>query len=268
MANIIGGVTTTPLAIKTIKQKVTDKVSNALKGTKSGEIVTIDNISPLEHNITVNVEGANFVTRRGKNQLSYPYSYSNKSPFHTEGITFIDNGDGSITANGATTGYSTFIFCGDSSGAKKEEFERFLIDGETYTISLSGAKGFKIIGEVHNKDGSLAYYINDTNMCTFTVDKSKYDYYYLRVFANDTSLTFDNAIIRPQIEIGNIVTEFEPYIEPITYPVNADGTVEGVKSAYPTTVLTADTEGAIITAEYNKDINKTLGNLETLLGGI
>ena len=40
------------------------------------------------------------------------------------------------------------------------------------------------------------------------------------------------------------------------YTPNADGTVDGVKSLYPTTVITTDTDGVTIDCEYNKDLNK------------
>ena len=64
-------------------------VANALKGNKSGETVTLDDISPLEHTLGVNV--------RSKNILHYPFIDKTMT---TNGITFTDNGDGTITANG------------------------------------------------------------------------------------------------------------------------------------------------------------------------
>lgn len=51
-----------------------------------------------------------------------------------------------------------------------------------------------------------------------------------------------------QLELGTIASPYEPYIEPITYPVNEDGTVEGVTSIYPTTTLMSDTAGVLIEA--------------------
>lgn len=73
-----------------------------------------------------------------------------------------------------------------------------------------------------------------------------------------------------QLEVGN-ATEYEPYIEPVEYAVNADGTVEGVKSIYPATTLTTDTVGALIEVDYNRDINKAFEELRKVilsLGGI
>ena len=43
-----------------------------------------------------------------------------------------------------------------------------------------------------------------------------------------------------------------------TYTPRADGVVLGVKSLYPITKLTTDTEGVVIRVTYNRDLNKAL----------
>ena len=44
--------------------------------------------------------------------------------------------------------------------------------------------------------------------------------------------------------------------------MNADGTVNGtIKSVYPITTITTDTEGAIVKCEYNRDINKAFAEV-------
>ena len=65
-----------------------------------------------------------------------------------------------------------------------------------------------------------------------------------------------------QLEEGSTATEYEPYKMPTEYTPAVDGTVSGVKSLYPTTTLMTDTEGAIIEAEYNRDINKAFAELQ------
>jgi hypothetical protein len=67
-----------------------------------------------------------------------------------------------------------------------------------------------------------------------------------------------------QIEEGANATEYEPY-EPTTYPISADGTVEGIQSLHPTTTLIADTEGIVLDVEYNRDINKAFAELQNAL---
>jgi hypothetical protein len=63
-----------------------------------------------------------------------------------------------------------------------------------------------------------------------------------------------------QVEIGDTMTEYEEGKEPIAYTPNADGTVEGVTSVYPTTTLMTGND-ICISAEYNKDTNKVIENL-------
>ena len=60
-------------------------------------------------------------------------------------------------------------------------------------------------------------------------------------------------------------TEYEPYIEPVIYDVNADGTVEGVNSIYPNTTLYTDTQGAVIDCDYIKDLNIVVDDLTGVL---
>ena len=77
--------------------------------------------------------------------------------------------------------------------------------------------------------------------------------------ASETIPKLNNVEI--QIECGTAATEYEPYIEPIEYAVSADGVVNGVSAIYPATTLVADTDGAVIQCEYNRDINKAFAEL-------
>ena len=67
-----------------------------------------------------------------------------------------------------------------------------------------------------------------------------------------------------QLEESSTATPCEPY-QAQKYIPSADGTVSGVKSLYPTTTLMTDTEGVIIAAEYNRDINKAFAALEAAI---
>ena len=71
--------------------------------------------------------------------------------------------------------------------------------------------------------------------------------------ANDTA-TFSNI----QLEVGNVVTDFEEHKGVQTLTPNADGTVEGITSLSPTMTLLTDTEDVVIHCEYNRDTNKAL----------
>lgn len=73
------------------------------------------------------------------------------------------------------------------------------------------------------------------------------------------------SIRNVQISLGEETLEYETYTEPTTYSINADGTVEGVTSLYPTTTLISDTEGVVIDVEYNADTKKYIDNIKAEL---
>lgn len=95
-----------------------------------GWVVVDDDISTTEHNIWVTV-------RDQSNVIPYPYTNTTKT---LAGITYTDNGDGSITINGTATGYAGFDLC--------KNMWNVLHDGVTYysdtpylTISYRDATG-------------------------------------------------------------------------------------------------------------------------------
>lgn len=70
------------------------------------------------------------------------------------------------------------------------------------------------------------------------------------------SVCKEGSIDNIQLEPGTIKTDFEPHNKLTTHSINADGTVEGVTSIYPTTVITSDTEGVVFDVGYNVDSKK------------
>lgn len=72
-----------------------------------------------------------------------------------------------------------------------------------------------------------------------------------------------------QLEIAPAYTSYEPF-QGGTYMAEEDGTVKGVKSIYPTTLLVAEGD-ATITAEYNADtkkyIDKKFNELAAMIAG-
>lgn len=118
-----------------------------------------------------------------------------------------------------------------------------------YTIS---PPTFEIRGNHTGK-----YSMSDKQILGMTniFNSGEYEYIWFREWKE---MTQDGVTLesRVQVEEGRTATEYEPYIEPNEYTANADGTVDGIKSLYPSMTLTSDTEGVIITAEYIKDIDK------------
>lgn len=243
---------------------VADNVGNALKGSASGEVVALKDVSPLVHNLGVRVES--------KNLIPYPYS----EPLNSmSGVNFVYNADGTITITGTVTEYAMIHLIGLSWPHTPDAVGAYLEDGETYTLSMTGVNGEEllpvcmIIGK--NRDSGEGLYI-DANK-PFTVDKSTYSYDVLRVYINSPLFGKEfNCTIAIQLEKGK-ATPYTPHIadtsgvkllvyggdykDPIEYSQGED-----IKSIAPCTTLMTDTEGALITVEYNRDINKAFAELQ------
>lgn len=167
------------------------------------------------------------VTRCGKNILSYPYA---DTTLTRQGITFTDNGDGSITAKGTATGVSYF-------GLSTK-----LNLGEKAITPQANGLGYKISENLYynpsNGVTSLNFLTGDV------VDKTFY----------------------PMVVVGDILSEYEPYNGAI-YTPEADGTVE-VASVSPTMTLLTDTRGVTIEAEYNRDANLVVADLQSQIDSL
>lgn len=206
--------------------------SEALKGELSGEVVAASDISPVEHNVGVKVSGVADLTavkvkRQGKNLCEL----GTKS-FTREGYYALER----PLKAGVTYTFSAYVESTDT-------------DSEFSSVRFYDSSGTYISGHWIERKNA-AYKVD------FTPSRDVKNIYLYASTASDVSVgdtaTFANILIALK---GND-TEYEPFIEPLTYPVNADGTVEGVTSLFPNMTLLTNTSGAVITADYIKDIDK------------
>lgn len=190
------------------------------------------------------------VNKCGGNLIPYPFSVSTTT---NNGITFTDNGDGTITANGTPTDFAIYYFM----------VKPFVLPRGTYTFSGT-PKGsayetyyFGIAASLDGVNFEKGVYENG-----LTVEMDTVRAIYVVVKEGNTA---NNLIFKPQIELGTVATEFEPYKQPTPYTINPDGTVEGVTSIYPTTTLIPDTEGIVLDVEYYADTKKYIDNIKAEL---
>ena len=181
-----------------------------------------------------------------------PLAFTVELPYTTKGITFTDNGDGGIHIKGTSTDAASINYKGVE-----------LIKGLTYRlVHINNTSGINTFISYKDENGTSQLYATKTN-ANFIFSE---DYTFSRAFLQvDKGKTVD-VVIYPMLVLGGVDrTQFEPYVEPTTYTVNADGTVEDIKSIYPTTILYTDTSGAVIDVEYNKDTNKAFAELQNVL---
>lgn len=240
--------------------------ANALKGTASGEAIAITDASPIEHEMGVKVRGKNLINMSAVTIPSgQSYSYEN-------GIATISQG--------------TYVYV---PRARWDFFDVSMFEGKTVTVSLdvtedqgTNTKGnILYIQGISDKEYNLKPHgFTQTGKITLTytfADKLDYDQIRIMLYAQhlkDASESF--SFTNVQFEIGTTATTYAPYVEDIStvkvtvgdggtvskqYDVNADGSVDGVTSIYPSMTLSTDTVGAAIDCTYNRDINKAFEEL-------
>lgn len=143
------------------------------------------------------------VTVYGKNLLPYPYNYTTQT---IDGITFTDNGDGSITLNGITT----------LSGTGVKDFllaDKMRLEIGTYTISGcpvgGGTYTYRIFLTIRDRNNTTTYVNEIGSGKTFTITDTSTVSIYIRIGGQIG--TVNNLIFKPQLEIGNTATEYEQY---------------------------------------------------------
>ena len=232
---------------------------NPIKGSAIGNSLNITDISPNEHNLKVKVYSKNLIT--------FPYS---SSSFQSNGITCTVNSDGSITANGTAATNSFAII----SSLK------FLQKGTTYTLSGCPENGsldsyYLCITNSQGKRINDAFDIGEGKTFTFDAESTVFNLL-LCIKQNNT---VENLVFRPQIELGSTASEYTPYFsdftsltvtesggdETKTFTPLSDGTVKNLTSIYPETNLSVNNSEVTLTAEYNRDINKVISELQALI---
>lgn len=177
-----------------------------------------------------------------------PCSYSDGASKTVNGVTFTKKSDGSITLNGTATGTATYTLVRASDGVFP------LIPGAAYSIRSTGNMPIKLN---YTDAGGVDRYA-DAGASLVWDDA----YTFKSVFAScGAGVTFDNCTIYPQVEFGSSATAFEPPVDPVSHTPHTDGTVEGVMSHYPTTVLVTDNNDAVINVEYNIDLDGVISGI-------
>ena len=146
-----------------------------------------------------------------KNLLPYPYIYTTKT---INGVTFTDNGDGSITIDGTATANAVFYLVDNQDNYTLDKCG--LKIGDSYTISKTLISGDSIanvyfMANYYNtsdsmKQGALATSDN-TSTSTIQSDFKSWGIYLLVL----KDKTVNNTTIKLQFEKGSSATEYEPY---------------------------------------------------------
>lgn len=145
----------------------------------------------------------------GKNFVPYPYQQTTKT---VDGITFTDNGDGTITANG-TAGANAVFYCHQWSDADVPA-GTYHFRGQPLNYTDENGNRIANVSVALRKDGVKLVDTGDYGKGqTFTIDGADHIYIGIRI---NSGMTAENLTFKPQLELGTFSTEYEPYVEPIT----------------------------------------------------
>ena len=189
------------------EQNAKNVLANAIKGNLSGEIVTADDVSPVEHEMVVKVKSKNLVDI---NNMVSTIASNN----------FVSNENGTYTLTKVTDGNSIKRF--SASGL----FLTPIKANTPFKISCDLVENTSENGlyiALYDQSGQAVAYpsIPAAENKVFTYDE---DIYSVRVYllANETDGTY--AIIKNlQIEVGDEATKYTPYIDPATVNVRRCG---------------------------------------------
>lgn len=177
-------------------QELNNNLDNIIpKNTASGEIVSVDDALAYKM-FEFKVDGSSEQeTTTGKNLLPYPYVDTTKTE---NGITFTDNGDGTITVNGtATTGVFFKVF---ATQTNQEE-----IPGNYISGSVTGCN----IVVAHKQDTAYTSLGISSNGSSSLINKETYATGYIELSILQGT-TLNNVIVKPMLTLEQD-TSYEPY---------------------------------------------------------
>ena len=249
---------------------------NCLKGQISGSIISIKDVSPVEHDIEVQVFmdtfiddikmkvlGTNLFNLKDREVINFGASSNTTQRKFSggKGIILKYNRANYYLGSGVTDSYVATpnlisYTVPSSNGWYGIGFDIELKPNTKYKFSYGEKTGNIFLSE-YDAEGN---YLKNTSMNANAITTADTTAWGVISFTDGANITI--SVTNPQFEEGDVATDYEPYTE-INYTVNADGSVSGIKSIYPSMTLMSDTDGVIITANYIKDINKTFDAIKT-----
>lgn len=246
-------------ALKAERTYANNSFSGALRGSASGEAVRLTDVSPIEHEIKIKLTAESnhsdfsgvTLKRYGKNLLPYPYKNTNID-YTFNGINYKVKSDGTVVLNGTANEQSYFILAG------------LVLNKGVYYLSGCPSGGEGSTYSIYFQYDNFSYYKADYGSGVKIDISEKKNCAVAITIGKNTAVS--NLIFKPMLEVGSKLTDFEERRTAVAYTPAVDGTVTGVTSISPDTTFLSDTDGIIINAEYNRDLNKAISELYALVG--
>jgi hypothetical protein len=152
------------------------------------------------------------------NMIQYPYADTSKT---VNGITFTDNGDGTITINGTASANAQFNI------ANHRDSNWGIENGKTYTLSIRYTGNVTgtcnaVVNLYNDWETTYKAYLSTTLPKISATKLCEYDVIGIRAYLHIASgSSFNNCTVRVQLEEGDVATEYEPYGYKI--PITVEG---------------------------------------------
>jgi hypothetical protein len=175
------------------------------------------------------------VVNRGVNLLPFPFSnplYPSlglDKPITKNGVTFTPNSDGSITIDGTSEDGTTIYLYNNKSSL----IPGIKVGGDSITISknpddLSQHVNVYFVCNYYNSEGAMKSGAQTSNTNTHTKVITE-DWVGIAAYIHvPNGKTLNNLTIKPQIQIGLVATDYEPYRPLISTPIYLDEPLRGI----------------------------------------
>lgn len=239
--------------METVQRTNNDAFANAIKGRVTGSTVTLTDVSPIEHELSLRVHGKNlwnnfaFSTHNGGDRDVYVKEITEDSVIVTAGNSY--NGNGHV---------ETWV--------KLRDVCKQLTAGKTYTLQ---GKSSAWIKGIYLRNTDILWYFGTSLFVTEDILNSTVGFYGFHT--TNGQEPGDNVISNIQMEVGEVSTDYVNYINPTTSQViingelftvaDESGAVSGINSTYPDMTVETVNADMIVSVEYNRDATFVINNL-------
>ena len=214
---------------------IKNSYANAIKGKVSGEIIRVDDVSPIEHDVKCKVHGKNLcvLTNAIRNPARLSYDESTQT-FTVVEAGFVQNIRTFDTPYpvGTNVAVTLQIESGEITGTMSFGGYHLNSDGTSnWQGYVTAESGIDLSGKTYTT--------------TFTSTDTITD---IVLFVDGAATVNTPIVLKAQFEIGDIPTEYEPYVDPTTITVKKCGkaifsktsqTVSGVSKPWTSLLVAA-----------------------------
>ena len=250
----------TPTDYEQLISLLNNPLANPLTETIMGiNAVKAEEVSPAPQYLKIKVDNEDGTQPEetvklymyGRNLIPYPYDISEN--ITVNGITFMDNGDGTITANGTAEDNIVYAF---------EPQEKIVIPKGTYSFG-----GCPVYGDEETNAVVMVMHINNEIAHTaFSDGKALYG----KINTSGTpsfeiwinkGVVADNLVFKPQLEAGQCAYDYEPYKQPKAILIDPRNPEPVLSEFHPAFTLLSEQEGIKISFEYILNLNSAMRNM-------